>query len=138
MKIKALRAPILGLVGLSLITFGTMSASATAPDGGSNSSIDRSDDIGPDGLKRRGDGSIDDSQPADDSMDDSTVDRQHRGRGRGRGRGGDHADRSDRSGRADHSDRADRSGRSERTERAERADRPERAERAERSDRSSR
>ena len=139
MKIRPLRKVILGMVTLSLLTFGAISATATPPDGGSG--IDRSDDIGADGLKRRGDGAIDDSQPGGDRVDDSaTTDRQGRGRGRGRGRGGEHADRAERSDRPERADRSERSDRperadrTERVERTERADRPERAERADRSD----
>ena len=110
-----------------------------------------SNDIGSDGLKRRGDGSIDDSQPGqengdrhqmrgrnrghgnrDDSMrtDNSgkgrmdRIDRDNRGRGRGRGRHG----------RIERPERQDRSGRSERVERPERQDRHERLDRIERPD----
>ena len=88
--------------------------------------VTRSDDIGPDGLKHRGDRSIDDSQPGVDSHNEP---------------GDDHADRSDRedrSGRSDRADRPERAERADRPERAERADRPERAERAERPDRADR
>jgi len=79
-----------------------------------------SDDIGADGLKRRGDGSIDDTQPSDV------------------GGGADREDRAEREDRADREDRAERPERAERAdrpERPERADRPERPERGERPDR---
>lgn len=100
------------------------------------------DDIGSDGVKRRGDGSIDDSQPglrgddrhkmrsrnrgrgnANDDMSDTTrTDNSGKGRmerldgdnrGRGRGRG--------RGGRVDRVERQDSSGRSDRVERPDRS-----------------
>ncbi|MBW2691911.1 MAG: hypothetical protein JRE57_04670 [Deltaproteobacteria bacterium] len=97
---------LLMLAGLMVPLIGTVAAAQSV-----------SDDIGTDGLKLRGDGSIDDTQPGDVGGD---VDRE---------------DRAEREDRADREDRAERGDRAERPERAERPDRAERPERAERPDR---
>ena len=104
----------------------------------------------PNGLKRRGDGSIDDSQPggsgASNSRSGTVEGIKRRGDGstdnnsrdRGHAEHGDRAKRADRANRADRADRinkADRVEGSERPERTERVERVERVERAERTER---
>ena len=55
MTVKFFRASILGTAALALICTGSMNAAATPPDDGpGRSMVDRSDDIGSDGLTRRG------------------------------------------------------------------------------------
>ena len=98
------------------------------------------DDIGSDGLKRRGDGSIDDSQPGQENGD------RHQMRGLNRGHGNrDDSMRTDNSGkgRMDRIDRDNRGrgrgrGRHGRIERPERQDRSGRSEKVERPERQDR
>ena len=99
------------------------------------------DDIGSDGLKRRGDGSIDDSQPGQGDNDRNKM--------RGRNRGHENRDDSMRKddsgkGRMNRLDRDNRGrgrvrhGRIERPERKDRSEKSERVERPERQERSER
>lgn len=89
-----MKRTLVGMIAGALVWAGASQAAA-AQLGATPLSTTTSDDIGADGLKRRGDGSIDDSQSGGSRSDDH---------GRGRGRGGDR-ERDDNSGRDDDRDR---------------------------------
>lgn len=99
------------------------------------------DDIRPDGLKLRGSGSVDDTQPGVERAAVERVERVERAERTDRPERTERAERSERAERAERVDRVERTERTdrpERSERTERTDRPERTERTERSERSDR
>lgn len=95
-----MKRTILGMIA-GAIVLACASQGASAQSSGTTIPSPTSDDIGADGLKRRGDGTIDDSQPDDSRTDDDigedglkrrgdgSIDASqpseadHRGRGRG-------------------------------------------------------
>jgi hypothetical protein len=131
-------------LGTALILGGAFpGAAGSSPDAATASA----DDIDPDGLKRRGDGSIDDDQSARLSHKTELPEAEEQTRLRERTRRrlaadgsvlrerSERRERLERSGRSERVEREERAVRAERPERPERVERPERPERAERAER---